>query len=190
MFMLATFCAQSWGTECFHTRSALPVLFHCRDLTNAIAWLAHQPGENDLKSWGRHLPTTARTQSLPKLYYIVGAVLRTTCAVQVDVDQTDALAVDSFRQSDVAVSASNVVDRCLVRQQLLGSDFPGEAAHVYVMILRIDASARLELSRAHDVQDVKLPGSADVLRILTGYHPIYGIGVYRGNNSLSRVDDQ
>lgn len=190
LLMLATLCPQSQETECFHALSALPVLFHCRDLANAIAWLARRPGENDLKTWGRHLPTTAQTQNLPKLYYIVGAVLRTTCAVEVDVDQTDSLAVESSRQSDVAASAANVVDRCLLRHRLIGLDFPGEAAHVYAMIERTDAPTRLEVSRAHDVQDVTLPGSAGVLRIVTGYNVTYGAGASRGNSSLIQVDNQ
>lgn len=33
----------------------LPLVSHCQDLIEAIAYVSHQPGWNDLKVWGRHL---------------------------------------------------------------------------------------------------------------------------------------
>ena len=182
--------SQGTQTTCFPAPRALPNLFHCRELASAIAWLAHRPGEDGLKSWGRRLPTAAETENLPKTYYIVGAVLPTTCAVQVDVDRTDPLAVDAFWQRDVAASVETVVDRCLLRRRLVGLDYPGEAEHVYVMILRTDVPIQLEFPPAHDVQNVTLPGDAGVLRIVTGHSVIYGAGGSRGNSSWSLINYQ
>ena len=190
LLVLATLCPRCLGTECFHARSALPILWHCQDLVNAIAGLARRPGENHLKEWGRRLPTTEQTQSLPKFYYIVGAVLPTTCAVKVDVDRTDSFAVDPFRQSDVAAASERVVGRCLLRQRLIGLDYPSEAGHVYAMIIRTDAPAQMKLSPTHSIQNISLPNLGGILRIVTGDIVIRKGGEPRENSSLGEIYDQ
>lgn len=188
--ILATLCMKSLEIECFHARSALPYISHCQDLNNAIAWLARMPGENDVRAWGRHLPTTAETQKIPKLYFIDGPAISTTCTVKVDVDRTDSFAVDSFRLSDVAAASARVVDDCLVRQRLIGLDYPSEAGHVYVKIMRTDAPGELKLPRRFDMQNLSLPNSASVLHIVSGDAAMKETGASRSNSSLDQIDDQ
>ena len=184
----AALCLSLMETECFRARSALPVLFHCQDLVDAIDHLARMPGENEVKAWGRRVPSTGPyTEHLPKVYYIQGQTLYTTCAVKVDVDRLDYFAVDSFRQSDVARSSGKVVDRCLLSQGMIGLDYPSVEGHVYVTIVRIDAPAVLEFSRIHHVQNISLPNSTSVLRIASGDAVINGGGV--GHNGTSRKID-
>lgn len=71
------------STECFHARSALPIVHECQDLTQAIAYLSRLPNENNVKAWGRRLPTGPETQNVPKVYWIVGRGPK-TCAVHVE----------------------------------------------------------------------------------------------------------
>lgn len=190
LLILATLCARSLGIECFHARSALPIISHCEDLINALAWLSRLPGENDVRAWGRRLPTTAETQNIPKVYFIDDPAISTTCAVEVDVDRTDSFAVDSFRLSDVAAASARVVDECLVRQRLIGLDYPSEAGHVYVKIKRTDAPAELDLHRKFQIQNLSLPNSGSVLQIVSEDIVTKQNGAFRGNGSLGQIDDQ
>lgn len=190
LVILATLCPKSLEIECFHARSALPNISHCQELTNAIAWLSRMPGENNVRAWGRRLPTTAETQELPKVYFIDGPAISTTCTVKVDVDRTDSFAVDSFRLSDVAAASARVVDECLVGQRLIGLDYPSEAGHVYVKIIRTDAPAELELPRKLEIQNLSLPNSASVLHIISGKIMVKQKGTPRANGSLGQIDDE
>lgn len=81
--VLSTIYGVALSTECFHARSALPIIRECQELTDAIAYLSRLPNENNVKAWGRHLPTGPDTEKVPKVYWIVGRGPR-TCAVHVE----------------------------------------------------------------------------------------------------------
>ena len=159
--------SRTLGTECFHARSALPITSHCYDLIKAIEDLSRLPGENDLKAWGRGLPTGEYSQNLPKSYWIGGRG-PSTCAVHVDVNPLNEYAVDSFRQSSVALSAERVVNQCLDRQGLIGLSYPLGAEHVYTMVVRTDSPWVLNTSNTHGVRNISLPGAANVLQVAGG----------------------
>ena len=165
--ILALFYQGSQGIECYRARTAIPLAGHCQALVEAIEYLSGMPGENNVRSWGRHLPTTPQTMKVPKVYWIGGRG-PDTCAVHVDVRSTDLFAVDSFRQSDVARSATRVVAACLVRQLKLGLDYPTELEHVYVKIVRSDAPFLMRSFGKYSDENVSLPDSGEVLHIATG----------------------
>ena len=167
LVVLATLYPSSLGTECFHARRALPIISHCQDLVDGIFYLSHMPGEDNLREWGWRLPTSVNTEHLPKIYWIVDRG-PTTCAVHVDVSPVNHFSVDSFRQSDVGMAAARVVDNCLMRQRLLGLDYPHGSHHVYAMVVRTDAPFGLKLPGTYSVQNVSLPDSTRVLQIASG----------------------
>ena len=88
-----------------------------------------------MKEWGRELPTTLDTQKVPKVFWISGRG-PTTCAIHVDVDAYNPTAVDSFRFSDVASAAEEVIAQCLVRpNRKIGLAYPsGVDGHVYAKV--------------------------------------------------------
>ena len=87
-----------------------------------------------MKVWGRELPTTTETQQVPKVFWIAGRG-PTTCAIHVDVDAFSPFAVDSFRLSDVASAAEEVIAQCLVPQRKTGLAYPVVAdGHVYAKV--------------------------------------------------------
>lgn len=190
IFLVLTILYQiSLGTECFHARAALPVSFHCQDLIEAIAYLSRIPGENDVRSWGRRLPTELHTMKVPKSYWIAGRG-PSTCAVHVDVNPANLFAVDSFRQSDVGQSAARVVENCLIRQRLIGLDYPTELKHVYVKVVRSDSPLTLGISGTHHVESILLPDTAGVLHIATGDVVISSGGRTTSNSSANLILEQ
>ena len=87
-----------------------------------------------MKVWGRELPTTLDTQKVPKVFWISGRG-PTTCAIHVDVDAYSPFAVDSFRVSDVASAAEEVIAQCLVPARKVGLAYPaGVDGHVYAKV--------------------------------------------------------
>ena len=87
-----------------------------------------------MKVWGRLLPTAFDTQHIPKVFWISGRG-PTTCAIHVDVDAFNPFAVDSFRLSDVASAAEEVIAQCLVPNRKVGLAYPtGTDGHVYAKV--------------------------------------------------------
>ncbi len=113
----------SQAAICTAARGPLPTVKDCNDLTDAIRWLSSLPNENNVKAWGRRLPTTLDTQKVPKVFWISGRG-PTTCAVHVDVDPYDLWAVDNFRLSDVASAGEEVVAQCLSAKSKVGLAYP------------------------------------------------------------------
>ena len=124
----------SQAAICTAARGLLPTVSDCNDLIGAISWLASLPGENNMKAWGRRLPSTLDTQKVPKVFWISGRG-PTTCAVHVDVDTYDLWAVDDFRLSDVAAAGEDVVAQCLVARSKVGFAYPaGMDGHVHAKV--------------------------------------------------------
>lgn len=95
----------SHAMECLPPRGNLPTVRDCRDLTDAIAYLARLPGENNLKTWGRRLPSTPDTQKVPKIYWIVGRG-PTTCAVRTYFSDSSLPQSPAYRSQDMFQSTS------------------------------------------------------------------------------------
>lgn len=155
----------SKGIRCTDAKGPLPTIKHCNELTEAIDMLSRLPGENNMRAWGRRLPTTDLTQNLPKVFWIAGRG-PTTCAVHVDVDEDDYFAVDDFRVRSVGMAAGRVVAQCLVARGKIGLAYPGQG-HVYVRIVRTDTPFELNVVDPSRVQSLALPNSTDTLQIAT-----------------------
>ena len=119
---------------CITSRGLLPTIRDCRDIAEAVSWLSQQPHENELKAWGRGLPETSDTQQIPKVFWLSGRG-PTTCAIHVDVDAFNPFAVESFRLSDVASAAEEVIAQCLIPKRKTGLVYPvGVDGHVYAQV--------------------------------------------------------
>lgn len=152
--------------ECLLPPGALPIVRHCQDLTDAIAYLSRLPEENNLKTWGRRLPSTANSQKVPKIYWIVGRG-PTTCAVHVDVNADDTFAVDTFRVKAVGLATERVVSRCLVGQRKIGLEYPSGGQHVYAKVVRTDSPFFLDFLGDANVERVPLLSGRGVLKSAT-----------------------
>ena len=108
-----TVYALSQAAICTSSSGPLPRVKDCREIAEAVALLSRLPGENEKKAWGRNLPNTDISQRIPKVFWISGRGPR-TCAIHVDVDAYDPLAVDEFRLSDVAAAGEEVINQCLL----------------------------------------------------------------------------
>ena len=164
--VLAALCPSSLGIECYRARSALPIASHCQDLIGAIDYLSRMPGQDNIRTWGARLPTTPDSMNLPQVYWIGGRGPE-TCAVHVDVDPLQYFAVDSFTQGSVSLTAAKIQVSCLVKQGLLGLDYPNGAKHVFVKLVRTDAPFALKLLGSYEVRNVSLPNSTDILQVAT-----------------------
>ena len=129
-----TIYTNSQAAICTAASGLLPTVGDCNDLIEAISWLSRLPGENNMKAWGRRLPTTLDTQKVPKVFWISGRG-PTTCAVHVDVDSYDLWAVDDFRLTDVASAGEEVVAQCLTAKRKVGLAYPaGMDGHVHAKV--------------------------------------------------------
>ncbi|CAD6570781.1 MAG: hypothetical protein ASARMPRED_003931 [Alectoria sarmentosa] len=157
----------SRGAICTSTRGLLPTVRDCNDLIEAISWLSRLPNENNMKAWGRRLPTTLDTQKVPKVFWISGRG-PTTCAVHVDVDSYDLFAVDDFRLADVASAAEEVVTQCLSAKSKVGLAYPaGPDGYVHAKVVRTDSPFELRSFNQSDVQRFAVPGTTDTLQVVT-----------------------
>ncbi len=163
LFFLSSLYTVAKCLRCIAPPGALPTLPDCRDLTNAIAYVSHLPGENDLKTWGRLLPETPDTVNLPRVYWVSGQG-PTTCAVQVDVSADDYLAVDEFRLRSVGVAAEEVVAQCLLRLRQIGISYPRPSQRVYAKVIRTDNPFLSELRRISTVQSLRIPNTTNLLQ--------------------------
>ena len=127
--------ALSQAVVCIRAPALLPTISDCTTIVEAIGWLSRMQGENTMRAWGRHLPTTLDTQKVPKVFWISGRG-PTTCAVHVDVDAYHPWAVDDFRLSDVAAAGEQVVAQCLMARSKIGLAYPaGMDGHVYAKVI-------------------------------------------------------
>ena len=123
-------------------RTPLPLSADCHELIDALIASSHFPSHSIPKAWGRDLPSTALTEHLPKLYWIVRnpALFSapTTCGVQLDVEATEPWAVETFGLLDVGQAAERVVERCLLRREEVGWEGVGGGGRVEVRLVRVD----------------------------------------------------
>lgn len=150
MFRFALLLLSIWFTVYTRSRAAictsgsapLPTLTDCQDIAEAVRWLSRLPGENEMKAWGRRLPTTDATQKVPKVFWISGRG-PVTCAIHVDVDAYDLWAIDDFRLSDVASAAEEVIAHCLLERRQVGLAYPaGADGHVHAKVWSFERITR------------------------------------------------
>ncbi len=104
---------------------------------------------------------------------------------------TNPFAVDSFRQRSVGLAAERVVDRCIIRQGLLGLDWPSPAERVYAKIVRTDAPGPLMSLGALEVQkNVSLPNTTSVLQVATGNINDFVAGRFTSSTASRLAADQ
>ena len=161
--LLSSLCTVAQCLRCIPPPGALPNLSDCRDLTNAIEYVSHLPGENAPKYWGRNILETPATVKLPKVYWLGGRG-PTTCAVIVDVSNDDYLAVDHFRLRSVGAAAERVVAQCLLRRSQLGLSYPGSGRRVFAKVVWTDNPLPPELSRNSTVQSLQVPNMMGLLQ--------------------------
>ena len=137
---LFSFLTAAASMICYPTPTKLPRFRDCEDLLNAITYVSSLPSESQPRTWGRRLPDTDTTNSLPKLYYFNDE--RTpgfsTCAVEVDVDPTYFWAVETFTLARVGVAAEHIVDKCLENNRLVGLATLGDGGKVQARVFRTD----------------------------------------------------
>ncbi|KAL8768975.1 MAG: hypothetical protein Q9209_004892 [Squamulea sp. 1 TL-2023] len=155
---------------CFPPPGPLPFYRDCRVLIDGIDLLSHQPSENIAKHWGRHLPTAAYSEQLPRWYYIHQTQQSSTCLVVVDVGGTDLTTVGVFPLRNVVVAASIAFFQCLVGKQQIGLEFATDEAPVYVKVMKLEGrppSGLLRVADGEGVRRVVLPDQK-VLHITDG----------------------
>ena len=62
----------------------------------------------------------------------------TTCGVHLDVEASEPWAVETFALLDVGQAAEAVVERCLLRRELVGWEAVGGGRRVQVRLVRVD----------------------------------------------------
>ncbi|KAL8790653.1 MAG: hypothetical protein Q9213_000501 [Squamulea squamosa] len=140
---------------CFPPPGPLPYYRDCRTLIDGIELLSYQPHENIAKHWGRHLPTAAYSERLPRWYYISGTERAHTCLVVVDIGETDLTSVGVFPLRNVAVAASIAFFECLVGKQQIGLEFATDEGPVYVKVMKLEGRPPSGLSSAGDGEGVR-----------------------------------
>ncbi|KAL8851867.1 MAG: hypothetical protein Q9221_003189, partial [Calogaya cf. arnoldii] len=119
-------------------RTQLPILEHCQELVYALTVASREPFKNTPKEWGRGLPSTDRTEYLPKIYWLPGRGPR-MCGISMDVDPLFPDAKETFRLSDIAVATTRLVNICLIGKREIGRDFLGRTGKVVAKLVRTDS---------------------------------------------------
>ncbi|KAL8951116.1 MAG: hypothetical protein Q9222_002888 [Ikaeria aurantiellina] len=115
---------------------------------------SHLPHNNDVKAWGRGLPSAGETESLPKTYWLGGRG-PSTCAMDLDADPQHPRARESFRLRSVAIAGRNIVHECLQSRRQLGLEFLGPTGHIVGRIVRTDSPYLVRATA--DVKLVAMP---------------------------------
>ncbi len=117
--LTVTFClySTSLATECFS--GDLPSIQDCQILVMTLYRLAHMPGQDEPKEYGRTMETDIYSEKIPKSYFLDGPE-NYNCAIYLDVNADDYYAVDTFRLEDIAVAANTVLGHCIIARGQLG----------------------------------------------------------------------
>ncbi|KAL9017994.1 MAG: hypothetical protein Q9185_004663 [Variospora sp. 1 TL-2023] len=140
LLLLLPTLSPAW--TCYPPQHLLPLRQDCVALILGLHHLSTLPADEADKRWSRHLPTTSRTEQLPKWYYIVDEQRPpNTCTILVDAatDRDDA-AVGNFGLRDVVSAGKAVYEACLVNKGQVGLEFPSEDAYIVAKMLRLDRS--------------------------------------------------
>ena len=116
----------------------LPIPAHCRDLADALKYAASLPRGNELKKWGRQLPSAGNTERVPKVYWLAGRG-PTTCAVELDAVPANPDAVEEFGLKLVAEAANRIVNTCIYGQSRVGNETLGPTKGIVAELRRTDS---------------------------------------------------
>lgn len=139
----------------------LPIPAHCRDLAGALTYAASLPRGNDLKKWGRSLPSAGATENLPKIYWLAGRG-PTTCAVELDAVPTNPDAVEEFGLKVVAEAAAMIVNICVYGQSRVGNETLGPTKGVVAELRRTD-TPRFRIWHKGEFERLALANGAELL---------------------------
>lgn len=135
----------SQSLQCFDPpNDPLPAPAHCQHLSTVLAYAARIPSKNIRKDWGRGLPSTAFTETLPKLFWLAGRPIPSTCGINIDVAPGTPLAVEKFDLMAVAVAAEKILRICLYGRSQVGSEPLGPTKHVLATMRRINPPGPLD----------------------------------------------
>ncbi|KAI4168720.1 MAG: hypothetical protein LQ343_006156 [Gyalolechia ehrenbergii] len=138
LFLILILPTLSLAWICYPPTHLLPESVDCVALILGLEQLSRLPADEGAKRWSRHLPSTERTEQLPKWYYIVEEQRPATCAIVVDADEREPSIVATFRLEDVVDAAKIVYSRCLIQKGQVGLEFPSEEGHVFAKVERLD----------------------------------------------------
>lgn len=157
-FLLLSILPFSFSLDCYPPprRGQLPILNHCNDLVHALILSARLPRHNEAKTWGRGLPSSTRTEHLPKVYWLPGRGPQ-TCALHLDVDPLYPDATEVFNLEAIGIAAARIVNLCLVQRRQLGRDSLGRTGRVVGKIVRTDSPIQTKAPE-EGVQSVMVPG--------------------------------
>ena len=128
----------SLSLMCYYPpRGMLPIPAHCRDLAGALIYASLLPGGNDLKTWGRFLPSAGNTEKLPKLYWLAGRG-PTTCALELDAIPANPHAVEEFGLKAVAEATDRILNVCLYGRSQVGNETLGRTKGIVAKLGRTD----------------------------------------------------
>ncbi|KAL8711052.1 MAG: hypothetical protein Q9220_004433 [cf. Caloplaca sp. 1 TL-2023] len=130
-----------------------------------MVYASHLPHNNDLKTWGRGLPSAGDTENLPKIYWLGGRG-PSTCAMDLDSDLLHPTARESFRLRSVAIAGRDIVDQCLHNREQVGFETLGPTGHVIGRIVRTDSP---HLVRA--TEDVKVLSTTSLGELFVAIKP-------------------
>ena len=142
-------------------RGMLPIPAHCRDLAGALTYAASLPRGNDLKRWGRSLPSAGDTENVPKLYWLAGRG-PTTCAVELDAVPSKPDAVEEFGLKAVAQAAARIVNICVYGQSRVGNETLGPTEGIVAELRRTD-SPRFRLWHKGGFERLTLANGAELM---------------------------
>lgn len=109
----------------------------CLEISMKLHEASLLPGGRVMKEWGRALPNTDTTGSLPKLYWVTGAGPK-TCGVEVNVNPRTPDATDMLSLYDIAFGAGQVVVKCFFNQGVLGLYRTGAHRRIEVKMVKIN----------------------------------------------------
>lgn len=171
------FIPLSQSLQCFDpAKDSLPAPAHCQHLSNVLAYAARIPSKNIRKDWGRGLPSSAFTGKLPKLFWLAGRPIPSTCGINVDVDPVNPLAVEKFDLMAVAVAAEKILRICLYGRSQVGSEPLGLTKHVLATMTRINPPGLLD----------QMEGRLEIIRFKNGVK-LFAMSVNATKPTIHRV---
>lgn len=97
------------------------------------------PYKNDPKQWGRGLPTTDKSEYLPKRYWLPAKdPMHRTCALAVDADPLFPDTRETFRLGNIGYAGVRIVNACLIGRREVGRDGLGRGGRVFAKLERWD----------------------------------------------------
>ncbi|KAL8840569.1 MAG: hypothetical protein Q9170_001255 [Blastenia crenularia] len=128
-----------------------------------MVYASRRPHQDEVRTWGRGLPSEGRTESLPKTYWLAGRGPQ-TCAIDLDADPLHLDAREDFRLRAVGIAAARIEEMCLKTRRQVGRDHLGPTGHVVAKLVRSDAPHVLSMTKGAKV--LTIPGMDEGMGVL------------------------